>query len=159
MFHTPQARRKCKLLALAAYTLIMLLLLFQRTPGNTDNGYWEEFRQRLILTPFETITTFWNALFHGSLALKRLAFVNLVGNLLMFVPFGLLLPDLFGGFRPFHRFFLKCLGLICLVEAIQVVTLVGVMDVDDLILNMAGFSIGYGLYKILTKGDNQHEPQ
>lgn len=139
-----------KKIILFLYTVLMLFLLFKRTPGNADGLYWEQLRQRVNLSPFLTLRTFYSALIHGGLTQKRLAVINLVGNVIMFIPFGYLLPNLYHEFRPYLRFFIKSLALICLVELLQLFTLLGVMDVDDVILNMLGFSLGYCIHKIHT---------
>ena len=159
---SPAFLHKLKKVLLLFYTVFMLWLLFGRNRGGAVENYWEQLEEHMILTPFQTIRSFLCSLQHGSLTQKRLAIVNLVGNVIMFIPFGYLLPSVFPAFRRYFRFFLLCLGLICLVEILQFVTLLGVMDVDDVILNMAGFSLGYGAYKLLPtilssqkhKGDN-----
>ena len=157
MFHAPESRRTVKKGALLLYTAVMLLLLFKRSRGNAYDPYWTQMLQQINLVPFRTIRLFLQSLLHGGLTQKCLAVINLIGNVIMFVPFGLLLPDLYQSFRPFFRFFLKCLALICMVEILQLVTLLGILDIDDVILNMVGFSLGYGITKIIPKGDKQNE--
>ena len=39
--------------------------------------------------------------------------------------------------------------IITLVELIQLFTLVGSCDIDDLILNLLGAAMGYGIYKLI----------
>ena len=149
MFQETKSRRTILKTALLLYTALMLWLLFGRTSGLTSGNYLEQLQEHILLTPFQTIRNFLWSLRFGNFAQKRLAVLNLVGNVLMFVPFGYLLPGLYPKFRTFIRFFLVCLASICLVEFLQFVTLLGVMDVDDVILNMAGFSIGYGVSRLL----------
>lgn len=43
------------------------------------------------------------------------------------------------------------------VELIQLVTLLGSMDIDDLILNLAGASIGFLIYIIITSVCNKRK--
>lgn len=89
--------------------------------------------------------------------------VNVVGNVLAFVPFGFLVPVLYREqrkkgathighyFRSF--FFVSFLGFafsLC-IESIQLVTKVGCFDVDDLIMNTSGVMIGYAVYVISKK--------
>lgn len=65
-----------------------------------------------------------------------------VGNLIWFVPLGLLLPVLTGcGKKVILWGFLLSL----LIECCQFVFGTGVTEVEDLILNTAGAAIGYGL--------------
>jgi glycopeptide antibiotics resistance protein len=40
--------------------------------------------------------------------------------------------------------------IICAIELLQLFTLTGVCDVDDLILNMTGVLIGYIAYRIVS---------
>ncbi len=80
--------------------------------------------------------------------LIRLGVVHLVGNVAMFVPLGFLLPGVFPKLRSFWRLCLTAGLLICTVEIFQMLLLVGSCDVDDLILNLVGVSMGYGLYRL-----------
>lgn len=68
-----------------------------------------------------------------------------VGNLIWFVPLGLLLPVLTGcGKKVIGWGFLLSL----LIECCQFIFGTGVTEVEDLILNTAGAAMGYGLYRI-----------
>ena len=75
----------------------------------------------------------------------------MVGNTLLFVPAGILLPKLYRKWRPFWRFVLKAILTIALVETIQLFALLGVFDVDDIILNVLGMSFGYFLYFLFMR--------
>ena len=74
---------------------------------------------------------------------------NILGNIAIFIPFGLLLPivqkDMSKKIIPY--------GLItsALIEIIQYVFALGSSDIDDLTLNTLGTIIGYLLYKIIHK--------
>ena len=68
---------------------------------------------------------------------------NLLGNVVILVPLGVLMPVMF---RPMRRFwtFLPLAALVsCGVEYIQWVTATGAADVDDSILNFIGAALGY----------------
>ncbi len=76
--------------------------------------------------------------------------VNLLGNVLMFVPLGLCPPLLW---RRWQRFgWAALLGLLAplLIEFVQLF-LGRSVDVDDLLLNFCGILLGYGLYRLLTR--------
>jgi glycopeptide antibiotics resistance protein len=79
--------------------------------------------------------------------LKRHALVNLVGNVIMFVPLGFFAAKLWEGFRPLWRCLLWGGLIIVCVELIQLFALVGSCDFDDLMLNVLGIGLGYGLYR------------
>jgi len=72
--------------------------------------------------------------------------VNLIGNIVVFAPFGVLLPIIFGKRigKPFFIFFISLFAL----ESIQLLTRRGSFDIDDLILNSFGFLLGYGLFRL-----------
>lgn len=79
----------------------------------------------------------------------NLFWLNVVGNVCVFVPWGVFLPNLFARCRKLLTVVVLSLELSLLVEVIQLVTRVGCFDVDDLLLNTIGGMLGYLLYKIL----------
>ena len=81
---------------------------------------------------------------HGTYpALIRHCVINLAGNVLLFIPIGYWLVRLWPRFRNFFLFLATCAGSILLIEALQLFTLLGSCDVDDIILNLAGMTLGY----------------
>lgn len=78
----------------------------------------------------------------------RLVLLNLGGNVLGFVPFGILLPVLGAGFRSFWSVTGRCFGLSLMIELTQLVTHVGCFDVDDILMNTLGGCIGYAVWKL-----------
>ena len=142
-----KARRVCAGLFLA-YAMVMVYLLFlQRTPQPLPLKLYIELSTNL--TPFKTIRQQIRLLEGG--ALVRFAFVNLVGNVVMFVPLGFFIPCAVRGARTFIRSMLYSMLTITSVEVIQLVTLLGSLDVDDLLLNLIGAAIGYCGYKIFAR--------
>lgn len=82
--------------------------------------------------------------------------INIFGNIGVFLPFGILLPVIFGE-KMMKSFTIFIVGLFIL-ESLQLVTKRGSFDIDDFILNSLGFLIGYGLYKafiVLVKAKKQ----
>jgi len=75
--------------------------------------------------------------------------INLVGNIVAFVPFGFLVPMISPKERRTGMIFLLSLELSLVIEVIQLFTYVGSFDVDDLILNTLGGLIGYWGYKAM----------
>lgn len=75
-------------------------------------------------------------------------FLNVYGNVLGFLPFGLFLPMLHRHFRKFFRTTGVCLLFSCGVELTQLVTRRGSCDIDDVILNTLGGAAGYMLFWI-----------
>ncbi len=67
--------------------------------------------------------------------------VNVFGNILMFVPIGFFLPKAFKSFN-FWGVLTGCFTMICLAEYVQMISHVGILDVDDIFLNMTGVLLG-----------------
>ncbi len=74
---------------------------------------------------------------------------HIILNIMMFVPFGLLLPMVGKFFQKFWRTYLAGIGLSLAIEMIQYIFKRGICEVDDLFNNMLGAMIGYGLFSIL----------
>ena len=72
--------------------------------------------------------------------------LNLVGNVLAFVPFGLFLPLLVRRVRSMGKTLLLGFEFSLLVEIVQLFSKVGSFDVDDILLNTTGVLIGYLLF-------------
>lgn len=72
-----------------------------------------------------------------------------LGNLVAFIPFGLLIPL---NFRTSSKLFLKSILTfiisITLLETLQMVSLLGSFDIADIVVNTLGFIIGYASWKI-----------
>lgn len=75
-------------------------------------------------------------------------FINLVGNVIAFVPFGAILPVLSVNARGLLRAAFFTFELSLVIETVQLVFKVGSFDVDDLILNTLGGIVGYIIFKI-----------
>lgn len=100
------------------------------------------------LVPFKTITTY---LFGKTPNFTYQLFHNILGNIFLFVPFAFLLPICFSKGRTLKESFLYSFLLSTLVELYQFTFRVGVLDVDDVILNVIGGIIGYIVYKLTIK--------
>jgi glycopeptide antibiotics resistance protein len=76
---------------------------------------------------------------------------NLVGNIVGFIPLGILLPMLFKKLRAAKATILAVFFFSLGFEVTQLLILLGYFDVDDLILNTLGGAIGYLLFALLRK--------
>lgn len=101
------------------------------------------------LEPFKMIKDYMLAYQNGNIYLSHLL-LNVVGNLIVFAPMGLLLPILFETMDSFFRFPLFIATTIILSEYAQVYFGVGVGDIDDFILNFLGAMLLFLIYKIPT---------
>ena len=145
--------RKTYLWSFAGYCVLMIWLLFGRERYSAATGYWNVVSNNFNPVPLETTFRFIRILIEDlPLRVKRHAFVNLVGNVVLFVPLGFYPAVLWKRFRPFWRCLLWGGLIIVCVEMIQLFTLLGTCDFDDLLLNVIGIGLGYGLCRATEKG-------
>ena len=135
------------------YAAVLLWLLFDRSFDWVEGlSYKEQLQRNLSLTPFYTIKNYWSVVCRQEYnSLFFHCVINLVGNVVLFIPIGYFLPRLWVKMRNFFRFFFTCTLSICLVELLQLFTLLGSLDIDDLILNLGGMIFGYLFFMIFKK--------
>lgn len=75
--------------------------------------------------------------------------INLIGNIGVFVPFGVMIPLIWGG-RLLKGWALFIIGVFIL-EMTQLLSKRGSFDIDDFILNSLGFLTGYGVYIVFKR--------
>lgn len=70
---------------------------------------------------------------------------NIVGNILMFIPMGILLSI---KEQRRDKVLISLMGITACIEILQYVLSRGIFDIDDIILNVVGGLIGIACYKI-----------
>ena len=135
------------------YAALLLWLLFDRSFDWTEGlSYRQQLKNNISLIPFLTIKTYWNVVCRQEYnALFFHCVINLAGNVVLFIPIGYFLPLLWIKMRRFFPFLFTCILSVCLVEILQVLTLLGSMDIDDLILNLFGMIVGYLIFMIFKR--------
>ena len=135
--------------------LLVYYLFFSEEYGRTEP--YDTYKYNLEL--FKEIKRYW----YNREKIGTLFFlINLVGNVVVFMPFGFLVPVMYREQRKDvvyrgHYFrsmlFVLLLGFLfsLVIEFIQLVTKVGCFDVDDLLLNTSGVLLGYIIYYISKK--------
>lgn len=135
------------------YMLLMVWLLYGQRLGYAREDCFAEYCSNNVnLRPFRTIGNYWYvALRTSDRQLLRHIIVNLAGNVVMFVPLGFFLPLNLPRLRKFWRSLLWMVLIIGCIECLQLVTMLGSLDVDDLILNLIGAVIGYGIWNVIER--------
>ncbi|MBR4073070.1 MAG: VanZ family protein, partial [Clostridia bacterium] len=105
--------------------------------------------QNTNFIPFKTVKIFINGYNSGKLSLLAIC-ENLIGNLIVFMPYAYFLPRLFHTTKKTVPFLVAVLLSVMVIEILQILFLTGSADIDDLILNTAGAMGIFGLMK--TKG-------
>ena len=131
-----------------AYAAVMLWLLFIRFRGVEVTDYWAQLAGRVNLIPFSSMGSMLRTFWHNPYPSVLWTVVyNIGGNIIMFVPLGFFLRALFPGCRRFRRCMSTVAVIMTTVELVQLLTLRGFCEVDDLMLNLAGAAIGFWLAK------------
>lgn len=151
-----QYSNSVKVILFAVYSLIMLyLLLWRNKAAIPENYYWQWIRTSLNLVPFRTVGEFITTMSKSSNSyLIQHSFVNLAGNVVLFIPLGFFLPWVFEKCSTYRKTILYSGLTIVLIEIAQLFSLRGSCDIDDLILNLVGVSLGYFVFKLIIKRFN-----
>jgi glycopeptide antibiotics resistance protein len=130
------------------------LILFKRPLGSVLRHFRHHYSWRVVeanakqanLTPFTTISLYINKE-------RRVEYsvANLVGNIIGFMPLGLLLPLLFRSLRSVGKMIGISFLVSLLFEVTQLLTALGSFDVDDLLLNTIGGLLGYWIFLLFQR--------
>jgi len=80
-----------------------------------------------------------------------IAMVNLVGNIVPFMPIGFLAPYIYRR-MTWRRSIILAIATGLTMEIMEVVFRVGIFDVDDIILNASGVMMGYWVFAMFNRG-------
>lgn len=73
------------------------------------------------------------------------ALKNILGNIIVFMPFGFLFPLAYPRGKGLIRMFVIAVFSTLLIEIFQLITMLGAFDIDDIILNVLSMLTGYVL--------------
>ncbi|WP_312473139.1 VanZ family protein [Neobacillus sp.] len=122
------------------YSIGLLILLFLRPNDQSYNS--------MNLIPFSTISFYLSGKVNW-----LIAFYNLAANVGLFIPYGIYL--LLKNYSPLKLIFIPMV-LIAFIEIMQLITHRGSLDIDDLILNLAGVFLGYLFFPLFKKAVTIH---
>lgn len=125
-------------LAVTSILFCYFVILLGATLGSRSDLY----QGSVILYPFNAYREAWN---NFSITAWR----NIILNILMFVPFGFLLPVFSEKFRKAWKAYIVGFMLTLSIECIQMFSGRGIFEIDDIIGNTAGTMVGYGLVTLI----------
>ncbi len=135
--------------AFIVYVLFLLYVLFlkyeYRMKMSFDFLSKEHISYCINLKPFYTIKRYLRAYFNHNVSIMTVL-ENLFGNFILFFPMSFFVLYKFRKISIFKYMIFLMLGII-LIEGIQFLLMIGVADIDDLILNFSGAVISYLLIK------------
>ena len=83
--------------------------------------------------------------------IRREALINVIGNSFLFLPVGIVYPIVYKKLNTHGKIIAAGVGTSLAIEILQLPFFDRVTDIDDLILNSAGYLLGYGIYLLVTK--------
>jgi len=133
------------------YLLILLKVILFKYPipiREILKGHQIPISYKIKSSNFIPLKSIFQFLFKGNNI--KISLENVLGNIVVFVPFGFLLPTLLDRTNKFKIVVLSSFILSLMFEVIQLFTVLGDFDVDDILLNTIGGILGYLFYKLLT---------
>lgn len=134
-----ESKRKIRIFSWVVFTIYLVVmvyfLFFSEQMGRSPSTTY-----RYNLKPFAEIKRY---LCYSERIGSFNVMLNLAGNVICFMPFGFVIPILSSRQRGFFRMLLLSFLSSLLVELLQLVSMLGSCDVDDIILNTLGGVIGY----------------
>ena len=125
------------------YILALIYFLFFADRYGQMAFAQREYHYNLVL--FTEIRRFWN--YREQLGFLEVA-ANLLGNVVGFMPFGMILPLICRNARGFFFITFSGFTLSLCVEVTQLMTKLGSFDVDDLLMNTLGAAAGYLIFAV-----------
>ena len=135
---------------LLVYICIVVVVRFTFCPFGMING-----KIQPLLFDYQKILPFWVNLkpfvYLFDYPSLREALLNLIGNTAMFVPLGIVWPAVFKKLNTHGKIIAAGIGVTLTIELLQLPFYDRATDIDDLILNSAGYLIGYGVYLLVMR--------
>ena len=139
--------KNTKWLICIVYGLLLLYVLFFRSIGTSYPWTYPEYLH--AMHNFIPLKSVYVLLASPVISFRSIArfLINFVGNIVLFVPFGVLLPACVRRFREFRRFAAVTIIVLVLIETIQIFSMLGSFDIEDILLNMLGACAGFACCK------------
>ena len=134
------------------YCFVLFFILFCRTGINIATNIQniaDRLNDSANLIPFKTIDNYIHAYKHGYIA-RQVFFANIIGNLILFIPMGMILPAVFKRCKKHLHALAITVLMIVTAEALQIILGVGRLDIDDFILNLLGAVLGRLIYDVIS---------
>ena len=124
--------------------LLAYFMFFSESFGrtDTDRGY------AYNLVPLKEITRYFR--YYRTLGMP-LFLINIVGNMVAFMPFGFFLTIISRRSRKWYNTVSFGLIFSLILETLQLIFKVGSFDVDDMLLNTVGAGLGFLVYRTVQR--------
>ena len=143
-------RLKRELALILVYICIVVVVRFTFCPFGKVDG-----KIQPLLFDKEKILPFWlnfkPFVYWFDYPTMKEALLNLIGNTTMFIPLGIVWPSVFKKLNAHGKIIAAGVGVTLTIEILQLPFYGRATDIDDLILNSAGYLMGYGIYLLVRK--------
>ena len=140
------------------YIAIVIKVIIFKYPWEDLKAVADTWEKGVILEGLDTanFTLFKTIKMYIDYSYMLNSFENLVGNVVVFIPFGFLLPYVQKGAAKFPVLLLNAFLFVLGIEVFQLFSAFGAFDVDDILLNCFGASMGWVIYRVWErrKGNN-----
>lgn len=140
------------------YIAIVIKVIIFKYPWEDLKAIADTWEKGVILEGLDTanFTLFKTIKMYINYSYMLNSFENLAGNIVVFVPFGFLLPYVQKGAAKFPVLLLNAFLFVLGIEVFQLFSAFGAFDVDDILLNCFGASMGWVIYWVWErrKGNN-----
>ena len=145
-----QFHRKYVKLIFFIYLLVVIKVIILKYPMEQLKAIASTWEKGVILEGLDTanFTLFKTIRMYIDYSYMLNSFENLVGNVVVFIPFGFLLPYVIKRGRNFFVMFFNAFLFVLGIEVFQLFSAFGAFDVDDILLNCLGAVLGYLIYLI-----------
>lgn len=142
-------KRKCVKLIFAVYIAVVIKVIIFKYPWEDLQAIIAGWEKGVVLEGLDTanFTLFKTIKMYIDYSYMLNSFENLVGNVVVFIPFGFLLPMLHRKSRRFLVLMLNAFLFVSGIEVFQLFSAFGAFDVDDILLNCFGAFIGWLGYR------------
>lgn len=137
--------RFCAIGLFMAYLVVLIrIVLFKQVALYNLSAAIGSMKRTINIIPFKSVLDMIN----NNISITRIL-ENMLGNIAIFIPFGLLFPILQRD--KSKKIILYGLITSAFIEITQYVFALGSSDIDDLVFNTLGTFIGYMIYKIIRQ--------
>lgn len=134
-------------IATIAYALVLIYVLFFRSIGATyPRTYSEYLKVMHNFIPFRSVSVLLTTPALSEQVIIRFA-VNFLGNIVLFIPCGFLLPTCYKKAKSTRHFVVLSIMILFAIETIQILTMLGSFDIEDILLDMTGACVGFAGYR------------
>jgi glycopeptide antibiotics resistance protein len=129
------------------YILILFALSFWKFSAFTTKFQADYSGVSHNIIPFKSVLTYLLNFQHYNFDTW---FLNTVGNILLFLPLGILLPLTFNYVKRLPQIIFVSIIISLTIEVTQYITNLGVFDIDKTILNTLGCMLGFYAFNLLS---------